>query len=439
MSIAPRLKWYLDQRGAPYELLPHGHTTSSRETASTAHVDEERLAKCVLLEDERGYLLAVLPTSRRISIEAMCDLLGRRLELATEPELGDIFEDCEIGAVPPLGAAYGIPTVVDEKLLFQPDVYFEAGDHENLVRMKGTDFAALFRDSPHGDYGTEAAREDPGGSVRDRQERQQRLDGEQAHVFSLRSYGAGLRRQPEYEKDGHTGMILMKTPELRVVLEATSPGTTLATHVVRGPATLLVLEGALDVSTGRGSLRIGESEMAVLPRDEARSIRSPGRSLFLLALSPVGDVARRSALPATRPGAATRRILIVANQTVGGVHLVEEARRRLGEGPCDFVVLAPASPSREGLVWEEETAREDARARLDEACGRLRALGISVDGVVGDFYPMRAVRDLLLGEEFDEIIVSTLPQGVSEWLKMDLPSRIARRFGIPVTHVTSQD
>ena len=42
MSIAPRLKWYLDQRGAPYELLPHGHTTSSRETASTAHVDEER-------------------------------------------------------------------------------------------------------------------------------------------------------------------------------------------------------------------------------------------------------------------------------------------------------------------------------------------------------------------------------------------------------------
>ena len=235
-------------------------------------------------------------------------------------------------------------------------------------------------------------------------------------------------------------MILMKTPELRVVLEATSAGTTLATHVVRGPATLLVLEGALDVETGRGSFRIGESEMAVLPPDEARSIRSPGRSLFLLALSPVGVGARRTASrPATEARAATLRILIVANQTVGGDHLVEEARRRLRKSACEFVVLAPASPSREGLVWEEKAAQEEARARLDEACERLRALGTRVEGIVGDFYPMRAVRDLLMIEEFDEIIVSTLPHGISEWLKMDLPSRIARRSGLPVTHITSKN
>jgi quercetin dioxygenase-like cupin family protein len=107
------------------------------------------------------------------------------------------------------------------------------------------------------------------------------------HVFSLRAYGAGLRRQPEYEKDGHTGMILVKTPELRVVLEAAKAETRLATHVVHGPATLYVVSGALDVSTAEGTFRVGEAEMAVLPRDEEREISSAAESLFLIALSPV--------------------------------------------------------------------------------------------------------------------------------------------------------
>ena len=93
-------------------------------------------------------------------------------------------------------------------------------------------------------------------------------------------------------------MILVKTPELRVVLEAAQAETRLAAHVVHGPATLYVLSGALDVGTRQGTFRVGEAEMAVLPRDEEREIRSVAESLFVIAISPVHSA--REALEVTR-------------------------------------------------------------------------------------------------------------------------------------------
>lgn len=434
MAVARRLKWFLEHRGIAYEVLDHRHTQTSSDTAALAHVQGERLAKSVLLEDERGYVLTVLPSSRRIDLEALRGALARRLELASERELEEIFDDCSLGAVPPFGAAYGIPTAVDERMLHLSDVYFEGGDHEHLIRVTGADFAALLGAAPHGDYSSDREPDRPAEPLRGPEARQRRLDQELPHVFSLRSYGAGLRAQPEYEKDGHTGMILMKTPELRVVLEAASRETTLATHVVHGPVTLLVLEGALDIETEHGTFRVGEAEMASLPRDEKRAIRAATESLFLLALAPL----RALSLEALGAEAAARRsVLIVANRTAAGGHLVEEVRDRLAHGPCQFVVLCPASPSRSAR-GEPRAAGEDARQRLEQTCERLRALGARVSGAIGDQNPLRAIRDLLLVEEFDEIIVSTLPQGVSEWLKLDLPSRVARRFGLPVTHVVSR-
>ncbi len=231
----------------------------------------------------------MLPASRRISLDDVREQLGRPLELATEPELGDIFDDCQVGAVPPIGRAYGIPTIVDESLLYLEEVYFEAGDHEDLVHVKGTAFARLMSGVQQAPLSREDAARPLSASepLRERQTRVGRLDEQQIHVFSLRSYGAGLRRQPEYDKDGHTGMILVKTPELRVVLEAAQAETRLAAHVVHGPATLYVLSGALDVSTRQGTFRVGEAEMAVLPRDEEREIRSVAESLFVIAISPV--------------------------------------------------------------------------------------------------------------------------------------------------------
>jgi len=134
-----------------------------------------------------------------------------------------------------------------------------------------------------------------------------------------------------------------------------------------------------------------------------------------------------------------KRVLIVANQTAGGRHLVEEVQKRLDAGPAEFLLLAPATPPTSSLTWDERDVREGAQARLETACERLRKLGASVEGVVGDFHPMAAVHDVMLRHQFDEIIVSTLPQGISEWLGMDLPRRIARASGLPTTHVVSHE
>lgn len=143
MGMSTRLKWFLDSRGIHYEVVPHMHTSSSRETARVAHVPEERLAKSVILEDERGYLMAIVPATCRVSFEALEAELNRRLELASEEELRELFRDCELGAVPAIADPYGLPAVVDQRLWGLEDVYFEAGDHEDLIHLTGAEFQRL--------------------------------------------------------------------------------------------------------------------------------------------------------------------------------------------------------------------------------------------------------------------------------------------------------
>ncbi len=122
--------------------------------------------------------------------------------------------------------------------------------------------------------------------LRDRETRHRRLDEGVMHVFSGREFGAALRAEAEYQKNRHTGVTLMKTAELRVLLEAADAGSSLARHVIHGPATLYLIEGLLDIETDVGSHRAKAGDMVVLPRDEKREITCREESLFLLALSP---------------------------------------------------------------------------------------------------------------------------------------------------------
>jgi Ala-tRNA(Pro) deacylase len=150
--IARRLRWFLDRCGLPYEVLPHPHSRSSVETAREAHVPPEKLVKPVLLEDERGYLMAVVPASTRVDLRSLRAQMHRELVLAKEMEIGQLFEDCETGAMPPIGSAYRIPTVYEDSLTNLRDVYFEAGDHEDLVHMRAQDFLTLLDGSLHGHF-----------------------------------------------------------------------------------------------------------------------------------------------------------------------------------------------------------------------------------------------------------------------------------------------
>jgi Ala-tRNA(Pro) deacylase len=152
MSIAKKVECYLNARGVSYETLHHPHSHNSEETADRAFIWEDQLAKTVLLEDEQGYLLAVLPASQRIDLKKLKYECHRKLALAGEDELPDIFPDCELGALPPLGRAYGVPTIYDDRLRKLSCVYFEAGDHRDLVYMGGREFIDLLEHSPHCDF-----------------------------------------------------------------------------------------------------------------------------------------------------------------------------------------------------------------------------------------------------------------------------------------------
>ncbi len=152
MAVAATLREYLNRWGVEYEVVPHAHTSSSLETAEAAHVPGDKLAKCVMTEDYRGYLMVVVPASHEVEFSLLDEQLDRRLALATEEELADIFVDCELGAIPPLGEAYGIDVAVDSRLAECDEVYFEAGDHAELLHLRGEDFRDLMAGAEHGNY-----------------------------------------------------------------------------------------------------------------------------------------------------------------------------------------------------------------------------------------------------------------------------------------------
>ncbi len=145
MPIAKTLKRYLDNSGIAYETVAHPFSTSSQKTAQLAHVSGKCLAKGVLLGDERGYLLAVLPSPLHIELETLNELFDRNFELVEEDEISRIFSDCDIGAIPPVGDAYKLEVALDTQLCNEPAIYFEAGDHVELILVGGSDFQKLLK------------------------------------------------------------------------------------------------------------------------------------------------------------------------------------------------------------------------------------------------------------------------------------------------------
>ena len=151
------------------------------------------------------------------------------------------------------------------------------------------------------------------------------------------------------------------------------------------------------------------------------------------------------------------RYLVVANQTLGGPKLLDAIRDRMARGPAEFWVLAPATPitplatdfgALSGAFPVDPTVfpsaadvRDEgvavARANLDTELSRLREIGATADGAVGDPNPMVAIERAVAKQQFDEIILSTLPPGISRWLAMDLPHRVRRKINVPLTVIAA--
>ena len=137
MAIAETVKKYLDAKSIDYDVVSHAHSGSSHETADAAHIMQDHIAKAVVVRDASGYAVVVVPASHWVDMKHVRRELDRELELVAEDELGGLFNDCETGAVPPLGPAYGIETFLDEAVASLANVYFEAGDHRHLIHTSG--------------------------------------------------------------------------------------------------------------------------------------------------------------------------------------------------------------------------------------------------------------------------------------------------------------
>src|SRR3954463_5670180 len=130
------------------------------------------------------------------------------------------------------------------------------------------------------------------------------------------------------------------------------------------------------------------------------------------------------------------RVLVVANRTAATPALIEAVRERAAKSPARFTLLVP-NPAKglHRVVDPEDQSRDEAEQTLELAIPLLAGgAGGEVEGRVGAAEPLAAIQDAINIHGFDEIIISTLPQRVSKWLKLDLPSKAAG-LGLPVTTV----
>ncbi len=135
MAIASRLKWFLDVNQARYDVAPGAVPDASQVVSDLYH-------------DARGYLMVVHAATRKVGLADLRERTGRSLHPARERELRDIFFDCQKGAIPALGPAYGVPTIVDADLHIGSDVYFRGGDAQDWIHMRGADLMNLVAGEP---------------------------------------------------------------------------------------------------------------------------------------------------------------------------------------------------------------------------------------------------------------------------------------------------
>src|SRR4029450_3215292 len=125
----------------PYEVHSHRTAMTAAELASADHVPPSEVAKTVVLRSGEGFLLAVMPAPRHLDLERLRALASDPdLRLATEAEFASVFAACELGAIPPMGALWGVPVGVRDSVWPQADTVFSAGNHHEAVHVAYRDF-----------------------------------------------------------------------------------------------------------------------------------------------------------------------------------------------------------------------------------------------------------------------------------------------------------
>ncbi len=142
--ISSKLKVFLDDHRVRYVVIAHSSVFTAREVAASVHVAGKDVVKCVMVKaDDRPWMVA-MTSNQRLNLDKLKSELGAKdVRLEHENEFKGIFEDCEVGAMPPFGNLYGIPVLADAALFEDEEIVFNAGNHRTVVRMSFADYHRL--------------------------------------------------------------------------------------------------------------------------------------------------------------------------------------------------------------------------------------------------------------------------------------------------------
>jgi len=135
---------FLDKSGVKYEVTEHKPAFTAQRMAAAEHEPCKYVAKPVIIRADNKYLMCVLAACYKIDLGALKKRLGaKKVELAEEKDMGKIFGDCELGAEPPFGNLYDLPTIMDKALEADDHITFQAGSHDKAIRMSMADYIKL--------------------------------------------------------------------------------------------------------------------------------------------------------------------------------------------------------------------------------------------------------------------------------------------------------
>ncbi|MBA3816156.1 MAG: YbaK/EbsC family protein [Parachlamydiaceae bacterium] len=144
MGLSMKVKDYLESKQVSYQLLEHEPAFTAQEIADAQHLPGRIVIKTVIVCADGQFVMCVLPAVHRIDFGKLKDILGvSDVHLAEESEVSALFTDCEVGAEPPFGEAYGLKVYADKILEENEEIAFNAGTHTDMLRIKYRDFVRL--------------------------------------------------------------------------------------------------------------------------------------------------------------------------------------------------------------------------------------------------------------------------------------------------------
>ncbi len=144
MPLSERLRGFLDSRHAEYTVTVHPKAFTAREVAMAEHLPPREVAKVVVVFGDAEHHIIVIPSNKLVDFQELRPALGlTQVRLATEDEIGELFPDCELGAMSPFGSLYGLPVYLDSSLAGEPFIAFNAGTHREVIHMRTAEFRRL--------------------------------------------------------------------------------------------------------------------------------------------------------------------------------------------------------------------------------------------------------------------------------------------------------